>query len=140
LGSPRQKGIELSRTGAGKGVGKLIAVLLYTLDYPPDIEKSFREDNKRFGDELPDPIKNKPLLKPGLALYLNAWYELDGERDRTSYQRIKRSDVFEYAHDYDFTFMQTLDLWFYVRKMDNEFFEWYKKKFPPPKKGKGRNG
>ncbi|QJD54514.1 hypothetical protein [Sphingomonas phage Kharn] len=79
-------------------------------------------------------------MKPGLALYLNAWYELDGERDRASYQRIKRSDVFEYAHDYDFTFMQTLDLWFYVRKMDGEFFEWYKKKFPPPKKGKGRNG
>lgn len=77
---------------------------------------------------------NKPVLKPGLALYLNAWFELDGERDRSTYERIKRSDTFNYAYDYGFTWWQTLDLWFFVRKMDAEFFEWWKKKHPPPPK------
>lgn len=86
-------------------------------------------------------MRNKPLLKPGLALYFNAWFELDGERKRHEYQRIKRSEVFEYAYDYDFTLQQTLDLWFYVRAMDGEFFQWWAKKHLPktPPKGK-RNG
>jgi hypothetical protein len=111
------------------------------LDFPPEVERSYYEDKRKFGEELPERVKNKPLLKPGLALYFNAWFELDGERERASYQRIKRSDVFEYAYDYDFTLWQTLDLWFYVRAMDAEFFEWWKKKHPPPKTTKGkRNG
>ncbi len=81
----------------------------------------------------------KPVLRPGMALFLNAWFELDGERDRASYQRIKRSEAFTYARDYGFTWDQTLDLWLYVRKMDAEFFEWWKKKYPPKKPPKGRN-
>ena len=114
------------------------------MDFPPEVERSYYEDKRKFGEELPERVKNKPVLKPGLALFFNAWFELDGERERSSYQRIKRSDVFEYAYDYALTWTQTLDLWFYVRKMDAEFFEWHKKKYPPPKPPKpprkGRNG
>lgn len=78
-------------------------------------------------------MKNKPNLFFGLALYLNAWHELDSERSRAEYERIKRSSCFDYACDYDFDFEQTEDLWHYVSRMDREFLSWFKSKQPPSK-------
>lgn len=113
--------------------------MIYTLDFPPEVEASFYQDLKQNGDELPERMKNKPILKPGLALYFNAWFELDGERNRSEYRYIKRSDCFDYASDYGFNIWQTIDLWFFIRKMDAAFMAWYAKKHPLPVKGK-KNG
>lgn len=82
-------------------------------------------------------MQNAPMLRLGSALYFNAWFELDTERDRSKFETIKRSSCFEYAYDYEFDQEQTEDLWFYISRMDREFMKWWKSKQPPPKSGKG---
>jgi hypothetical protein len=87
---------------------------------------------------LPDRIKNKPNLFFGLALFYNAWFDMDSERDRP--KRITRGMCFNYAQDYDFDEEQTEDLWYHISRMDIEFLEWWKKKQPKPRKGKQPRG
>lgn len=92
-------------------------------------------DARRFKEPLPDRIANKPNLFFGLALFYNAWYELDAERDRP--KRITRSMCFQYADDYDFEEEQREDLWYFVSRMDIPFLEWWKKKQPKTRNPKG---
>lgn len=82
---------------------------------------------------MPDKIANAPVIYLGLALYYNAWYELDGERDRSKLEPIRRSSCFEYAVDYGFDDEQKEDLWFYVNEMDREFLKWYHSQLPKSK-------
>lgn len=98
-----------------------------------------RAESKQFREPLSPKILNKPELFLGLALYLNAWYDLDTERDRTKYQRINRSMCFQYAIDYDLSEEQKEDLWFYINAMDQEFLSWWIKR-QPKNKPKGRKG
>lgn len=86
---------------------------------------------------MPKRVENKPDLFFGNALFLNAWFDLDSERDRTKYQRITRSMCFAYAEDYEFDEEQKEDLWFYVHRMDQAFLEWWIKKQPKPRGPKG---
>lgn len=74
---------------------------------------------------MPDYVLNQPSLTLGLELYLNAWFELDWERRRVRGERIRRSSVWEYGRDFDLSYEQTEDLWFYVSRMDGEFLDWY---------------
>lgn len=88
-------------------------------------------------------MQTPPQLFLGLALYLNAWHELDGERDRNNLEPIRRSSAFQYARDYDFDEVQCEELWLYVRDMDREFLKFYKGKLPknverPPAKERYR--
>lgn len=89
-----------------------------------------REEARRSGEELPKDMQNPVQLFLGLSLYLNAWHELDGERDRSKLEPIRRSSVFEYADDYGFDEYQREDLWYYVREMDREFLKFWKGKLP----------
>jgi hypothetical protein len=98
-----------------------------------------REEASNTSEELPKRMQNAPRLHLGSALYFNAWYDLDLERDRSKLERIKRSSCFEYAYDYDFTEEQTEDLWYYIQRMDREFLKWWQSKQPKPRKT-GRNG
>lgn len=115
---------------------------MYSHEYPPELEARLRQEAKRFKDSpLPERVKNKPKLFLGNALFLNAWFELDTERERGKFQPISRRMAFQYAEDYEFSEEQRDDLWFYINKMDREFLEWFKKKQPKPRtptKGKGR--
>lgn len=106
---------------------------------PPDVERRTIEECRRFGEPLPDKIKNRPQLHLGLVLYLNAWFELDTERTAALAQ-IKRSDIFAYAHDYGLSEEQTEDLWFYVRQMDGEHLKRVQAKMPKTPKGKRGSG
>jgi hypothetical protein len=54
------------------------------------------------------------MLYLGLALFLNAFHDLDYERDLSEFEPISRSACFAYAHDYGFDAIQTDDLWYYV--------------------------
>jgi len=95
-------------------------------------------------------MKKPPQLFLGLSLYLNAWHELDGERDRNKLEPIRRSSVFEYADDFGFDETQREDLWFYIREMDRDFLKFWKPKVPKESVGvkptareryrNGRNG
>lgn len=102
-----------------------------------------RAEARRFREPLPKRIENKPELFLGSALYLNAWFELDSERDRGRYQRINRSMCFAYATDYDLSEEQRDDLWFFIQKMDTEFLEWWQRRQPKtkaPREPKGKKG
>jgi hypothetical protein len=140
LGSPREEIGGVPRARAGGGGKKLVAVLLYSLDFPPETERKIVEDSRRFGDPLPDKIKNKPHLFLGLSLYLNAWFELDPERSHHhGLERIKRSTIFEYANDYGLSEEQTEDMIFYLREMDTAHLDRLKARQPKPET-KGKRG
>lgn len=85
-------------------------------------------------------MQNVPLLRFGLALFFNAWFDLDTERDRPELVPISRSACFNYARDYDFDECQREDLWFYIQRMDNAALKWQseenkRRKPPPPPEG-----
>lgn len=100
-------------------------------EYPPEVEKRLRAEAKRFKEPLPLRVINKPTLFFGNALFLNAWFELDSERKRP--EPITRPMCFQYASDYDLDYEQQEDLWFFIRTMDTDFMEWWRKKQRKPK-------
>lgn len=89
---------------------------------------------------MPTRIAQKEELFLGLALYLNAWFDLDTERVRADYQKITRSSCFDYARDYGLSEEQTEDLWFYINRMDREFLAWWQKKQPKAKEPRVKRG
>lgn len=98
-----------------------------------------RAESRRFKEPLSTKIQNKPELFMGLALFLNAWFDLDTERDRTKFRRITRSMCFQYAVDYDLDEEQKDDLWYFINAMDQEFLSWWMKR-QPKNKGAGNKG
>ncbi len=82
-------------------------------------------------------MQKKPNLFFGNALFLNAWFDLDSERERP--KPITRSMCFAYARDYEFDSEQEEDLWFHIQEMENQFLPWWQKRQPKPKTvGKSR--
>lgn len=69
-------------------------------------------------------------------MYLNAWYDLDWERNVSEYEPISRRACFDYAHDYGFDALQTEDLWYYVARMDREYLTWKHKNAPKQREPK----
>lgn len=62
----------------------------------------------RAGQPIPDAILNAPKLLPGSAMYIDAWYDLDSERDYgMSPGRIKWSHIVNYCRFYGFDEVQT---------------------------------
>lgn len=74
----------------------------------------------RTGQPIPDRIRFKPKLLPGLDLYLQAFYALDSERPigMMSPGRIPWSKVYQYASVYKFSPEQFDDLTFYISALD----------------------
>jgi hypothetical protein len=86
---------------------------------------------------LPADLVSPPVLQLGLALYLNAWFELDQERGisytpkgKPTEDAISRRQCFDYAIYYDFDLIQSDDLWYYVAEMDRAYFT-YKRSLVP---------
>jgi hypothetical protein len=76
------------------------------------------------------------MLYLGLALFLNAFHDLDYERDLSEYEPISRSACFAYAHDYGLDAIQTDDLWYYVSRMDRAYLKYrFDNRPKPPPKG-----
>jgi hypothetical protein len=107
-------------------------------EFPPEVERKLREESRRFREPLPQRVLNKPNLFFGNALFLNAWFDLDLERERP--QPITRSMCFAYADDYGLGDEQRDDLWFFVKRMDLEFIPWWNKKQPKPKQPRKTRG
>lgn len=90
------------------------------LDLAP-IEQSIAMQAVRAGNPIPDRIANAPTLQQGLELYLNAFFELDSERTHAmSPTPIPWSSISRYAEYYDFDEEQAHDLFFFVRRLDQE--------------------
>ena len=115
-----------------------ISVLIYLHEFPPEVERAIRAEARRFKEPLPVRMQNKPDLYFGNALFLNAWFDLDQERERPS--RITRTMCFQYALDYDFELDQRDDLYYYVIGMDAEFLTWWRKKQPKQRTSRTPNG
>lgn len=94
------------------------------------IEQSITKQAKRSGRPIPDRIKNAPKLsRPGLQLYLDAFFELDSERSHSlSLTPIPGSCIRSYADYYEFDHEQAEDLLFLIREMDAENLQRLKSK------------
>jgi hypothetical protein len=131
-----EEGGELPRSCAGQGNKKLTDVLLHSIVWPEEVERRTRQECARFGEELPPDLVNPPKLFLGLALYLNAFFDLDFERDLSKFEPIKRSACFDYASDYELNDCQREDLWYYVARMDKTYLKYKFDNRPKPKEPK----
>lgn len=85
----------------------------------------------RFGDPIPEKIKNAPELQKGLEIYLQAFFDLDSERSGgMGLTRIPWSSIRDYGLFYEFDSDQIEDLFYHVRKMDDANLKRLSKKNP----------
>ena len=93
---------------------------MYLLDLGPT-EQTIAKQAMRAGQPLPDRIANAPELKIGLSLYMQAFFDLDSDRTHTlAPTAIPWSSIKDYALAWQFDEEQTEDLFYLIRKMDNE--------------------
>lgn len=108
--------------------------MFYLLDLGP-IEQNIAKQAMRFGEPLPERIANAPELINGLQVYLQAFLDLDAERNHAlSLSPIPWASINEYSKAYEFDEEQTEDLLYFIRKMDNEHLKRLSKR--QPKAGK----
>lgn len=70
---------------------------------------------------MPDRIVNAPELRIGLQLYLQAFFDLDSERTHAfNPTPIPWTAIKEYATAHELDEEQTDDLFYFVKRMDNE--------------------
>lgn len=80
------------------------------------------------GQPIPDFIKNKPELESGLAVYFQAYLDLDNERTHAfGPAGIPTTAMLAYAKAFKFTDEQTDDLVYFLRQMDTENLKRVKK-------------
>ncbi len=93
------------------------------------IEQNIAKQAMRSGAPLPERIANAPELKPGLNLFLQAFFDLDAERTHAlTLTPIPWTSIKAYAEAYDFDDEQTEDLLYHVRRMDDEHLKRLAKK------------
>lgn len=79
---------------------------------------------------LPEKIANAPELMLGLELYYSAFWDLTTCRQLGfgAAGAIPWSAIKDYAVAFDFDEEQAEDLFYFIRKMDNAYLEFYKPK------------
>lgn len=94
-----------------------------------DIEQGIAQQAYRSGAKLPDRIANAPSLRMGLNLFLNAFYELDGERNNgMGLSPVPWSTIKDYAQFYEMDSEQTEDFFFVIRELDRAYLKYMKSK------------
>jgi hypothetical protein len=98
------------------------------LDFGP-VEQNIALQAYRANEPLPDRIANAPELQEGLALYLQAFFDLDSERSSgLSLGRIGWLSIRQYALTQKFDEVQTQDLHYFISNMDVAYLERAKEK------------
>lgn len=93
---------------------------MYLLDLGP-IEQTIAKQAFRAGQPLPERIANAPELIIGLQLYIQAFFDLDSDRNHQfAPMAIPWTSIKDYAVAFGLDEEQTEDMMFLVRKMDNE--------------------
>jgi hypothetical protein len=93
------------------------------------IEQNIAKQAMLAGAPMPDRIANAPELKQGLELYLQAFFDLDSERNNSMGPSfIPWSKMLEYAKHYLFDEEQTENLFFFIRQMDSAHLKRLEKK------------
>lgn len=89
-------------------------------------EQNLVKQAKRMGQPIPERIKNKPVLKTGLVLYYDAYFDLDN--DRTESHRIPWTVLTQYVDRYKFSETQEECLIYFARSLDDCYVKWLNKK------------
>lgn len=83
-------------------------------------EQTISKQAIRAGQPIPARIANAPELHIGLELFLNAFFDLDTERQAGfSVGPIPWSKIKEYAVAFEFDEDITEDLFYFVKQLDN---------------------
>lgn len=83
-------------------------------------EQTISKQAIRAGQPIPPRIANAPELHIGLELFLNAFFDLDGERQAGfSIGPIPWSKIKEYCTAYGFDEDLSEDLMYFVKALDN---------------------
>lgn len=92
-------------------------MLLYTLDIGFETERQILRTSLQFGAPIPDRIKNAPQLKPGLSIFITAFFDLDSERELP--RPIPWTSILKYGEFYGFCNELMDDLLYHVRELDS---------------------
>lgn len=85
------------------------------------VSETLAAQMKRDGVELPVSIAKQPLLERSLLCYLEAFYELDTERNHSfALVRIPWSKIVNYGATYGFDIDELV---FFIRQMDDAHLE-----------------
>lgn len=83
-------------------------------------EQTIAKQAIRAGQPIPTRIANAPELHIGLELFINAFFDLDTERQAgLSIGPIPWSKIREYATAFEFDQELTDDLFYFVKQLDN---------------------
>ena len=94
-----------------------------------EIEQNLAKQAARAKAPLPDRIANAPVLHQGLELYLDAFFDLDSDRQvGQALLPIPWSSVIRFAEVYELDNEQRDDLLFFIRCMDNAHIDRVNKK------------
>lgn len=115
---------------------------MYSLKWPNALERRIRAECARDGTNLPVDLVKPPALHLGLALFFNAWFELNEERGTTIDAKgrahddyITRRQCLDYGVFFEFDYVQADDLWYYVSAMDRAYMTYRKSLIPQRTKG-----
>jgi hypothetical protein len=78
--------------------------------------------------EPPDFLQEAPQLWPHLRLYLNAFWDLCGDRAGMGDGRLLWSSAWAWGQAHGMVSRQFHDLWFYLSALDTEFLKHREKK------------
>ena len=93
------------------------------------IEKNILAQAKRFGEPIPDRIKNRPRLRFELAFFLDAFYELDTDRNvSVSFGPIPWSSLHNYAVANELVGEEYYDFMYLVRAIDSAYIKHMREK------------
>lgn len=92
-------------------------------------EKNLAMQAMRMGQEMPSRIANAPQLQIGLQLFLQAFLDLDTDRQAAmSVLPIPYSSIWNYTAAFELDDEQTADVFYHVRSMDNFYLKWFASK------------
>ena len=100
----------------------------------PEEEDKILRQVARMKVPVPDKIANKPSLDYGLVFYYNTFFELSTDRIvNNSVGQIPFSTILSYCKYYNFTYEETSDFMYLIRKIDAVYIEHVSKKHGPTK-------
>lgn len=106
--------------------------MLYTAEYG-ELESTLIRHAKQNQESVPAPILNAPELKLGLQVYLQAFFDLEADRQQSmGIGRIPGYAIRRYAKDMEFDEDQSDLLNRYVRAMDIAYIKFKSKKDGEP--------
>ena len=97
------------------------------------IEKNIVSQAKRFKEPIPERIKNKPRLGIGLEIFLDAFYDLEHDRNWIAGNTaqplpIAWSSLIKYAEVYELPSTLREELLYFVRELDSTYMRYLNKR------------